>query len=176
MTANSAWLCSMLWLCQGFFLPPLSAILLPLFLLRMGQAVVLPQRVYWPLLASTCSPFKAQPRWPNRNKLSLSARRGEREIFIWEFTVLQMAIHGCSKTGMVKPAGHERGNFIRSCLLLQLESRKMWWAFVFLRMSVWMLHVLCLCSGIKSDYWTHTCGCDWNGNEQFMFEEHWLSR
>lgn len=89
--------------------------------------------IYWPLLASTCSPFKAQPCWPDRYKLSLSARLREKKINVWEFTGLQMAIHGGSLTGMVKPAGHEsRGNFISSCLLLQLGAKKSWWAFVYL--------------------------------------------
>lgn len=89
--------------------------------------------IYWPLLASTCSPFKAQPCWPDRYKLSLSARLREKKIHVWEFTGLQMAIHGGSKTGMVKPAGHElRGNFISACLLLQPGTKKSWWAFVHL--------------------------------------------
>lgn len=108
--------------------------------------------IYWPLLASTCSPFKAQPCWPDRYKLPLSARLREKKIYVWEFTGLQMAIRGGSKTGMVKPAGHEsRGNFISSCLLLQLGNKNSWWAFVHLSV--------------------HLCNWKWTT----LFEEHWLS-
>lgn len=39
--------------------PRLSVNLFPLLLFTMGAAVVLPRRIYWPLLAGTCSPFKA---------------------------------------------------------------------------------------------------------------------
>lgn len=42
--------------------PRLSVNLFPLLLFTMGPAVVLPRRIYWPLLAGTCSPFKAGAR------------------------------------------------------------------------------------------------------------------
>lgn len=43
--------------------PRLSINLFPLLLFTTGPAVVLPRRIYWPLLAGTCSPFKAGACW-----------------------------------------------------------------------------------------------------------------
>lgn len=43
--------------------PRLSVNLFPLLLFTVGPAVVLPRRIYWPLLAGTCSPFKAGACW-----------------------------------------------------------------------------------------------------------------
>lgn len=62
---------------------PLSTTLFLFYLFRISQAVVLLQHVYWPLLASTCNPFKAQPCWSDRYKVSIRARRGEKEVFTW---------------------------------------------------------------------------------------------
>lgn len=80
------WLCSRLWLCWTFptadCFPssetPLSIALFPFFLLRTGEAVVLQRHIYWPLLASTCSPLRALACWPDGHILSFSSQRWER--------------------------------------------------------------------------------------------------
>lgn len=116
--------------------PPLSIIPFPLFLFKMGLAVVLQWRIYWPLLASTCSPFKALTCWPNRYIMSLSPWCGERNSFFvyLEYIMVQRAT-----------AGHQRNRFkgvvyrsVFSCIC----GAEMWWALV--HVNVWMLNAVCV--------------------------------
>lgn len=92
---DDCWTFSQLW-------TPLSIIPFLLFLFKMGLAVVLQWRIYWPLLASTCSPLKALACWPNRYILSLSPWCGERNSFFvsLEYIMVQRAT-----------AGHQRNQF-----------------------------------------------------------------
>lgn len=94
------WLRSRLSLCWTFptadYFPssetPLSIILFPLFLFRTGQAVVLLRHIYWPLLASTCSPLKALVCWPDGYILSLSCQCSERNSIFGISTIIYCAI------------------------------------------------------------------------------------
>lgn len=94
------WLRSRLSLCWTFptadYFPssetPLSIILFPLFLFRTGQAVVLLRHIYWPLLASTCSPLKALVCWPDGYMLSLSCQCCEMNSIFGISTIIYCAI------------------------------------------------------------------------------------
>lgn len=71
---------------------PMSIILFPLFLFRTGQAVVLLRHIYWPLLASTCSPLKALVCWPNVYILSLSLQCSERNSIFGISAIIYCAV------------------------------------------------------------------------------------
>lgn len=137
---------------------PLSTTLFLFYLFRISQAVVLLQHVYWPLLASTCNPFKAQPCWPDRYKVSIRARRGEKEVFTWwepaEFTELRRDVLDVRGLEWWSPQNTNQEAHLSVLVLSSSLGPEMWWAFVCVSVFAWKLHVVCLCSGSKSDWWT----------------------